>query len=271
MSATMPTLEDLMARTSPGPAGCIVWTGPVSGQGAPVLYPGGKRKQARRLAYELLNEPVDPKQQVVHRVTDTVPADTVRLCINPDHAQVVDSSQHLKTHCPQGHPYSGRNLIYRAGSGRTCRTCRDQGDQDRWAEQKAQQASRPAKPKPSPQAGERVATLYATHRARITRMLLGEVRGADQHLAEDLTQETFIAAWQDLDQLRATTEPQTIAWLTTIARRTAVHHYRAKRNTREYPADTGDWQMANRDLVPSGGYYTPSRSGFRTATIGAAL
>ncbi|MFC8724280.1 RNA polymerase sigma factor [Streptomyces bacillaris] len=270
MNTATLSLEDLMARTTPGPASCALWTGSVNAQGAPALYIGGKRKQARRLAYELSNEPVDPKKKVVHQATST-PADTVRLCINPDHTQVVDGTQQLKTHCPQGHPYAGRNLISRPGGGRACRTCRDQGDKDRWAEQKAQQAPRPPSRKPSPQSCDRLAALYAAHRGRIARLLVGEVRNADRHLAEDLTQETFIAAWLDLDQMRATTEPQTAAWLTTIARRIAGHHYRVKRNTCEFPADTGDWQMTNRDLVPSGGYYTPSRSGFRTATIGAAL
>lgn len=272
MSATTPTLDSLMARTSAGPAGCTVWAGPVSGQGAPVLYVGGKRKQARRLAYELQVGPVDLKQQVIHALTSAVPADTARLCINPGHAEVVDSGRHPRTHCKQGHPYAGGNVIH-LGDGRRCRTCVDRSEEDRASRRRGGRPPRSARPKrtPFPQAADRLATLYATHHSHITHLLVGEVRHADRHLAEDLTQEAFINAWLDLDQLRATSEAQTFAWLRTIARRTAVHHYRLKRNGSECPTDTGDWQVANRDLVPSGGYYTQCPSGFRRATIGASL
>lgn len=31
-----------------------------------------------------------------------------------------------KTHCPQGHPYSGSNLIVRLGGARACRACQDE-------------------------------------------------------------------------------------------------------------------------------------------------
>lgn len=272
MSATTPTLDSLMARTTPDPAGCTVWTGPVSGQGAPVLYVGGKRKQARRLAYELQVGPIDAKRQVIHVLTSAVSADTARLCISPGHAEIVDSGRHPRTHCQQGHPYSGGNVIH-LGEGRRCRTCMDRTEEDRASRRRQGRPPQSARPKrtPPPQTADRLASLYAAHHSHITRLLVGEVRHADQHLAEDLAQEAFISAWLDLDQLRATSEAQTVAWLRTIARRTAVHHYRLKRNVSECPADTGDWQVANRDLVPSGGYYTPAASVCRKATIGASL
>jgi hypothetical protein len=31
--------------------------------------------------------------------------------------------QRLKTHCPQGHPYAGDNLLFTTAGGRRCRTC----------------------------------------------------------------------------------------------------------------------------------------------------
>ncbi|MBK6040797.1 sigma factor [Streptomyces sp. MBT55] len=272
MSTTTLSLEDLMARTTPGPAGCALWTGSVSGQGAPVLYTAGKRKQARRLAYELRHEPVGAKQQVAHRATNTVPADVVRLCINPDHAELAEAITQTRTRCDRaGHPFTGDNVLYTSEGNRRCRACDSQYEEARASVRREGRPAREAKPLPPPEAGEQVAAMCAKYRARIVRLLVGEVRGADLHLAEDLAQEVFLSAWMDLGQMRATTEAQVFAWLSTIARRRTFAHYRAKRNTCEYPADTGDWQMANRDLVPSGGYYTPSRSGFRTATIGAAL
>lgn len=51
-----------------------------------------------------------------------------RPCVRFDHLQVVSKKEHThihfgsKTHCPQGHEYSGYNLILR-GTHRHCRTC----------------------------------------------------------------------------------------------------------------------------------------------------
>lgn len=64
---------------------------------------------------------------------------TGSACVNPDHLEPVTQSENLlraegvgkgntrKTHCPQGHPYSGDNL-YLAPSrpNRMCRACRRQ-------------------------------------------------------------------------------------------------------------------------------------------------
>ncbi|MFE7108385.1 RNA polymerase sigma factor [Streptomyces sp. NPDC057575] len=269
-TATMPTLNQLMARTTAGPRGCVIWTGPVSKQGAPAVYLSGKRRQARRLAYELCVGVIPEKHLVAHAAADDVPDELVRLCINPRHAELVDGKAHGRKHCPQGHPYEGWNVLLGAkGEHRGCRTCKGIRDADQWKKEKASRPPRPARPAPSPKAGERLAALYGAYHSRITGLLVHEVRGSDRHLAEDLTQEVFLSAWLDLDRLEATSEKQTFAWLTTIARRTAIHHYRVKRNVSEVPADTGDWQFANRSLAPAGGYYTPASSGFRTARIGS--
>ena len=56
-----------------------------------------------------------------------------RRCINPAHLEPVSAAENTrrgirwqlaKTHCPQGHPYAGENLItYPDGSRRACRAC----------------------------------------------------------------------------------------------------------------------------------------------------
>lgn len=71
----------------------------------------------------------------------------VRDCCNPEHLEPVTHRENLlrgdtvsarnvaKTHCPQGHPYSGENLIlrhYPNRVGRVCRACRDQRNHARY-------------------------------------------------------------------------------------------------------------------------------------------
>ncbi|MGW0933638.1 RNA polymerase sigma factor [Streptomyces sp. NPDC002666] len=121
---------------------------------------------------------------------------------------------------------------------------------------------------PAQQLNERFATIYATHQPRITQLILREVRGGNTHLAEDLTADAFYRAWLDLHKCQADTDAQMYGWLSTLARRTVLAHYRAKKNTAEVPADTGSWQYANREMNSGpAGTYTPAATGFRTAAL----
>lgn len=56
--------------------------------------------------------------------------------------------------------------------------------------------------------------------------------------AEDLTQQTFIKAFRALD--RFDTSRSLIAWLLTIARRTALNHFRDTRQFEEFSEETAD-------------------------------
>ncbi len=56
--------------------------------------------------------------------------------------------------------------------------------------------------------------------------------------AEDLTQQTFIKAYRALD--RFDTSRSLIAWLLTIARRTALNHFRDSKHFEEFSEETAD-------------------------------
>ena len=86
--------------------------------------------RAARWAYEHLIEPIEAGLVIDHLCRN-------RACVYPAHLEPVTSQENIlrghgmaatrarKTHCPQGHPYSGPNLIRWAPHyGRRCRICR---------------------------------------------------------------------------------------------------------------------------------------------------
>ncbi len=102
----------------------------------------GKKVQAHRLAYVLLVGPVPDGLLLDHTCHNTDETCNLgsecphRRCCNPAHLEPVThrmntlrghsvTARHaVKTHCPQGHPYSGENLIIYRGR-RYCRVCQD--------------------------------------------------------------------------------------------------------------------------------------------------
>ncbi|MFJ9628068.1 RNA polymerase sigma factor [Streptomyces sp. NPDC101175] len=115
---------------------------------------------------------------------------------------------------------------------------------------------------PAEQLNERFTAIYTQHQARIARLVRSQVRLGATDLADDLTADTFTAAWVALHQCKATTDAQMYGWLAAIARRRVADHYRLARNTRETPVDTGHWSIANSNLTPAAsGTLAPIRTG----------
>lgn len=66
--------------------------------------------------------------------------------------------------------------------------------------------------------------LWETHRDRIVAYVRRHVN--DRHLAEDITSETFVRAWKNLDRMEDRGRPP-ITWLMTVARNLSVDHFKS--------------------------------------------
>lgn len=117
-------------------SGCWLWTGKIkaSGYGMFAIKVDGSwtYRPAHRFVYENHVGPIPEGLDIDHLCRN-------RACVNPQHLEPVTRSENLRrgigfiarcakaTHCPQGHPYSGDNLLTRVKTtgvvGRECRTC----------------------------------------------------------------------------------------------------------------------------------------------------
>jgi hypothetical protein len=128
---------------------CLMWTGPVNGQGYGIFVVDHRNLRAHRYAYEHLAGPIPaglPLDHTCHNGDLTCRGGVTcrhRRCVRVDghlepvtHAENVRRShrvgkhnnlgkaQQAKTHCPQGHPYDDANTWRSAdGRHRACRTC----------------------------------------------------------------------------------------------------------------------------------------------------
>lgn len=123
------TREDVWRKIAVGhPGVCWLWRGSTSTNGYGVFDAQTVRYTVHRLTYELLRGPVPDGLVLDHWCR-------VKLCANPFHLEPVTSRENSlrdtttiasrnarRTHCPQGHPYRGDNLVRRNG-GRFCRKC----------------------------------------------------------------------------------------------------------------------------------------------------
>lgn len=131
------TLESIFARCIPVPeCGCLLWTGAWSSVGYGNIWDHVNKvyTQAHREVARIIFG-IPEGMFVCHRC-DT-PA-----CCNPSHLFIgtcADNTRDMvqkgrerwgewqlsRTHCPQGHPYSGDNLVVKdiGRPNRSCRTC----------------------------------------------------------------------------------------------------------------------------------------------------
>jgi hypothetical protein len=119
---------------------CWLWTGSTrSAYGT--FWNGQRAANAHRVAYELLVGPIPEGLELDHLCR-------VPTCVNPAHLEPVTHAENVrrgngwggrhsrKTHCYQGHPFSGTNLIIDARGYRVCRTCRDRNNREGYERRK---------------------------------------------------------------------------------------------------------------------------------------
>lgn len=115
--------------------GCWIWQARVSSTGCPLLWVHEKDGDlsATRIIYEHEKGAIPEGMRLWHTCGN-------RRCVNPDHmeplrpfesmtrsAKSPSVQNRMKTHCPQGHAYSGDNLkLDKAGRNRLCRACRNE-------------------------------------------------------------------------------------------------------------------------------------------------
>lgn len=110
------------------PSGCWEWQA-YTWNGYAQYHHEGRTRQGYRVAYEVLIGPIPNGMSIDHLCRN-------RGCCNPSHLEPVSPGTNtrrgngqsyknsLKTHCPQGHPYSEENTYVTIRRGRGHRHCR---------------------------------------------------------------------------------------------------------------------------------------------------
>ena len=118
---------------------CWEWTASHNQRGYGQFASGSRKDDTRQLvlahrhAYLSLIGPIPEGLEPDHLCRN-------HACTNPLHVELISHRLNVlrgvspsaqaaqKTHCPQGHPYSGANLCIRVDGRRQCRSCRRERD-----------------------------------------------------------------------------------------------------------------------------------------------
>ena len=120
------------------PSGCWYWTGTIdrtTGYGKVTIKEPGFSAVVHRVSYQLLVGPIPDELFLDHlcHTYDKTCHEGIdcphRRCVNPSHLEPVTNAENSrrvggrKTHCPQGHPYSGENLRLDKHGRPRCHAC----------------------------------------------------------------------------------------------------------------------------------------------------
>lgn len=107
---------------------CMLYGGSINTDGYGIILANGKQYRAHRIMYENWTKSSLGELYCDHLCR-------VRSCINPDHIEPVDNVTNImrgeapsaqnarKTHCSEGHEFTGRNLRVNKKGWRICRAC----------------------------------------------------------------------------------------------------------------------------------------------------
>jgi hypothetical protein len=117
---------------------CWLWLALKDKDGYGRIRWAGKWVRAHRLVYTLVVGDIPPGAMILHSCDNP-------SCVRPEHLRVGDASANMRdavdrgrhnmtrrTHCPQGHPYEGDNVVSNGSGRKRCRTCRDAGYRARY-------------------------------------------------------------------------------------------------------------------------------------------
>jgi hypothetical protein len=123
------TIDRILRKSRVAQNGCWEWAGSTRGSGYGRIFVDRKCERVHRTSYEVFCRPIPDGLVIDHLCRNT-------KCCNPAHLEPVTNRENLvrgdnpisrnvrKIACPQGHPYTGKNLLIIRGR-RVCHICRN--------------------------------------------------------------------------------------------------------------------------------------------------